>query len=124
MNRIISRMTVLGFASALLVTGACGNTADGVKKDSQEAGEKAAEATANAGNAMDAGMNTADVKTALLADTRIHATDINVDTNKDTKTVTLNGTVQADSEKVLAADVARSKAPEYTVVNNLTIKKP
>jgi osmotically-inducible protein OsmY len=72
---------------------------------------------------MGAAMETADVKTALLADTRVHATDINVDTNKDAKTVTLNGTVPSEAERTLAGEVATSKAPEYKVINKLTIKK-
>ncbi|MCC7055254.1 MAG: BON domain-containing protein [Gemmatimonadaceae bacterium] len=130
----MTRFNTMALAALLAVGTACSNTAKGVKEDAENAGEKAAEttdraanatanATENAGASMGAAMETADVKTALLADTRIKATGINVDTNKDTKTVTLNGTVPSDSDRVLAEQVAKSKAPEYTVVNNLTIKK-
>jgi osmotically-inducible protein OsmY len=62
------------------------------------------------------------VKTALLADTRLGATDINVDTNEETKTVTLNGSVKTEAEKQLAGEVATSKATGYRIVNNLAIK--
>lgn len=127
------RITTAAIATMLTVATACSNTAKGVAKDADNAGdnaaaatEKAADATAstagNAGAAMGAAMETADVKTALLADTRISATDINVDTNKDSKTVTLNGTVPTADQKKLAEDVAKAKAPEYKVVNNLTVK--
>jgi len=126
------RITALFTATLLFVTAACSNTARGVKEDAEKAGDKvsdasgnAADATSstasNAGASMGAAMETADVKTALLADTRISATDINVNTNKDMRTVTLNGTVPTAEQKRLAEDVAKAKAPEYSVVNNLTI---
>ena len=130
----MTRFNTVALAAVLAVASACSNTAKGVEKDADNAGEKisetserAANATANAADSagadMSAAMETADVKTALLADTRIKATGINVDTDRAKKTVTLNGTVPADSDRVLAEQVATSKAPGYTVVNNLTIKK-
>ncbi|MEP7384044.1 MAG: BON domain-containing protein [Gemmatimonadota bacterium] len=118
----MNRFMTVGFAAALAVAAGCGNTADGMKKDSKDAADDAAQATSSVGASVDAAMETADVKSALIADTRLDASDINVDTNKETKTVTLNGTVPADSMKTLAEDVAKAKAPEWTVVNNLTIK--
>lgn len=127
------RITTVAIATMLTIATACSNTAKGVAKDAEKAGdqaaaatEKAADATAstagNAGAAMGAAMETADVKTALLADTRISATDINVDTNKDTKTVTLKGTVPTAEQKRIAEEVAKMKAPEYKVINELTVK--
>ena len=129
MNRInaFALATVLAFATA------CSNTAKGVEKDADNAGEKAgaaseraadgtANAMAGAGNNVASGMNTADVKTALLADTRISATDINVESDDATKTLTLNGTVNSADHKRIAEEVAKAKAPEYKVTNNLTIK--
>ncbi len=118
----MNRFMTVGFAAALAVVAACGNTADGMKKDSEQAADDAAQATSSVGASVDAAMETADVKSALIADTRIDASGINVDTNKDTKTVTLNGTVPADSQKTLAEEVAKDKAPDWTIVNNLTIK--
>ncbi|MBC7841436.1 MAG: BON domain-containing protein [Gemmatimonadaceae bacterium] len=127
------RITTAAIAIMLTAATACSNTAKGVEKDAENAGDKAAAATekaadatastaGNAGASMGAAMETADVKTALLADTRISATDINVDTNKDNKSVTLNGTVPTAEQKKLAEDVAKAKAPDYNVINNLTVK--
>jgi hyperosmotically inducible periplasmic protein len=118
----MKRFTMLAAAGALSFLAACGNTADGVKQDAENAADKTAEASANAGAAADAAMETADVKTALIADGRIDAGDINVETNKDTKTVTLNGTVASAEQKTLAEDIAKAQATGYAVVNNLTIK--
>jgi osmotically-inducible protein OsmY len=44
-----------------------------------------------------------------------------VDTNGMTKTVTLKGHVPNAAQKASAERIAKSKAPDYTVVNNLTI---
>ncbi len=129
----MSRITTVAVATMLVFATACSNTAKGVQKDAENAGEKAAAATdkaadatastaENAGASMGAAMETADVKTALMADTRVDASGINVDTSKDRKTVTLNGTVPTAAQKVLAEEVAKAKAPEYKVVNNLTVK--
>jgi osmotically-inducible protein OsmY len=130
----MTRAHMLAMSGLLAIAAACSNTAKGVEKDAEKAGdqaaaatEKAADATASAAqdaqSTVGAAMETADVKTALLADTRLKATGINVDTNKDTKTVTLNGTVPSDSDRVLALEITKSKAPDYRVVNNLTIRK-
>lgn len=117
-------IVTLGAAALLALTTACGNTADGVAKDAENAADKTAEATAGTGAAVGAAMETADVKTALTTDTRVDASGINVDTNKDTKTVTLNGTVPTEAQKTLAAEIATKNATGYTIVNNLTIKAP
>ena len=121
MNRLIS----LSAAAALALAAACGNTADGVKKDADKAAEKSMEATAKAGDAIDGAMQTIDVKAALIADTRVDAGGIDVDTNNDKKVVTLNGTVPTDAQRKLAEEVATDKAKGYSVVNKLTVvKKP
>lgn len=108
--------------AALAMFAAC-NTAEGVKKDADVAAEETAEAAATTGAAMDGAMQTGEVKSAIMADTRVDAGDINVDTDEAKKTVTLNGTVKTEAERVLAGEVAVSKAVGYTVVNNLTVKK-
>lgn len=129
----VNRISAFAIATFVAVGAACSNTAKGVSKDAENAGEKAAAATdkaadatanaaADAGSSMGAAMETADVKSALMADTRVDAGGINVDTNKDTKTVTLNGTVPSADQKKLAEEVAKSKAPEYRVINNLSVK--
>lgn len=126
MNRFASLVGAMAFA---VVTTACGNTADGVAKDA----ENAADATANAapkvdsaagnvGDAMHGAKQTADVKAALTADTRIDAGAINVETDGNAKTVTLLGTVRSQEEKTLAEQIAAEKAEGYKIVNNLTIR--
>ncbi len=127
------RRNTFALIAVVALATACGNTAKGVEQDAENAGEKVAAATdkaadatsdaaGSAGSAMGAAMETADVKSALIADTRISAGNINVDTNKDTKIVTLNGTVPTAEQKQLAEDVAKAKAPDHKVVNNLTVK--
>jgi osmotically-inducible protein OsmY len=115
-------MTNLCIAAVLVAVSACSNTADGVKKDADSLGDKTAAAATDAGNAMGAATQTADIKTALMADSTVDASGINVDTNGDTKTVTLNGTVANETQKMRAEAIAKEKAPGYTVVNNLTIR--
>ncbi len=118
----MKRITLLLLASTIGVATACGNTADGAKEDTKNAAEATSEAAASAGASMDAAAETADVKMALMADSTIDASDVNVDTNKDTKTVTLNGSVKSEMQKSRAEAIAKDKAPGYTVVNNLIIK--
>ena len=118
----MTRITLLLLASTLGFATACGNTADGAKEDTKNAAEATSEAAASAGASMDAAAETADVKMALMADTTINASEVNVDTNKDTKTVTLNGSVKSEAQKARAEVVAREKAPAYAVVNNLIVK--
>lgn len=129
----MKKIPMMAAMIAVAFVSACGNTADGVEKDAEnaaeataEAADKAAdntsEAAANAGAAVDAAMETADVKTALVADTRVDASDIDVDTNKDTKTVTINGTVPTAEMKTLVGQVAVDKAVGFRVINNLTIR--
>ncbi len=118
----MKRLTVVGAIAVLAFSAGCGNTADGLKKDADNAAEKTEQAAEVADTKVDGALQTGEVKSALLADTRVGATDINVDTNEATKTVTLNGTVKTEAEKTLAGEVASSKSTGYTVVNNLTIK--
>ena len=117
-------LKTLGIAALVAFATACGNTADGVAKDAENAADKTAEAAATAGAATGAALETADVKTALMGDTRVDASNINVDTNKDAKTVTLNGTVPTEAQKTIAGEIATAQAPGYTVTNNLTVKMP
>ena len=129
----MKRINTLGVAAILALATACSNTAKGVEKDAENAGANAAaatdraadgtaNATADAGNSMASGMNTVDVKTALLADTRISAVGINVESEDATKTLTLTGFVPNANDKRIAEEIAKAKAPEYKIVNQLTIK--
>lgn len=115
-------LTMLAAITFAAFSSACGNTADGVKKDADNAAAKTADAAASAGATLDAAAQTAQVKTALTADTRVDASDINVDTNKDSMTLTLKGTVPADAQRAIAADIATKAAAGYKIVNDLTVK--
>ena len=116
------RMHHLGLAAVLAFAAACSNTADGIKADAENAADKAGDVAADAGSAMQGATQTADIKTALMADSLVEANDLNVDTNEGTKTITLTGTVKVQAAKERAEQIAKEKAPGYTVVNNLTIK--
>lgn len=94
-------------------------------KDVGAAAKDAARATGDAvmdgGRAADAAVETMDVKMALSADSRVDASDINVDTDHVTKTVTLKGRVPTAAQKTLAGDIAKTKATGYAVSNLLAV---
>ena len=75
------------------------------------------------GSEVGAGKQTVDVKAALMADESIDASHIDVDTDADTRTVTLKGTVPTAAQKAAAERLARDKAPGYTIRNLLTLAK-
>lgn len=121
----------LGAVTLALVTYGCENTGK-AKEETREAAEatadaagraadKAGNAAGEAGDAIHAGKQTFDVKAALTADTTIDASHIDVDTNGDTKTVTLKGTVPTAAQKAEAERIAKEKAEGYTVINQLTV---
>lgn len=123
-----------GAVVLLALSTACSNTAKGVKEDAEnaadktsevakDAGEKSAEAAAATGAAVGGALETGQIKSALMADTRVDASDINVDTDEGKKTVTLKGSVKTQTEKVIAGEIAATKAVGYTIVNDLTIRK-
>jgi hypothetical protein len=99
--------------AALMVTllaGGCANTAKGVKTDTEKNTEKVV-----------AGAETVDVKSALMADGRVDASNINVDTVASTKTVVLKGSVTTAEQKALAQKIAQEHAKGYTINNTLTV---
>jgi osmotically-inducible protein OsmY len=147
-NGLLGVTAALAFAVAGV---ACDNTARGAKQDAveaqQKADEKAAEAKAeareeaaeakaegreaandakrtagDAGAAIDAATETIDVKTALMADSTVDASDINVDTFHETKTVVLKGSVPTAAQKSEAARIAGREATGYKVDNQLVVK--
>src|SRR3990170_837569 len=83
-------LTALGLGA-----GACANTVQGVKQDTERATEKTA-----------AAVETVDVKAALIADGRVDASSINVDTSASTKTVVLKGSVPTAEQKATAEAIA------------------
>ena len=108
MSRHSTGLCALIVVAAL--SGACANTVRGVKQDTEKVAEKTAAAT-----------NTVDVKSALIADGRVDASSVNVDTNSQTKTVVLKGTVPSAEQKTQAEAIARDKAEGYRIVNQLTV---
>ncbi len=152
MKRTHNGFLALTAAFTFAVAGAaCDNTARGVKQDaadakadSKEAGdaakaeaqEESAEARAEgraaasdakraagtAGAAIDAATETIDVKTALMADSTVDASDINVDTFHETKTVVLKGSVATAAQKNEAGKIAAREAEGYRVDNQLKVR--
>lgn len=108
MLRSLAHLTV----AAMLVAGstACSQTARGVVQDTKD------NATAVKG-----GLQTIDVKTAILADKTIDAGAIDVDTYADKKLIVLRGSVPTEAQKVRAEQIARDHAEGYTIENRLAV---
>jgi osmotically-inducible protein OsmY len=107
MRKVLHSLVVL----ALFVgSAACANTARGVVEDTKE----------NA-SAVRGGMETVDVKSALIADKSIDSGAIDVDTYQDKKVVVLRGSVPTEQMKARAGQVARDNAKGYTVDNRLAV---
>ena len=96
-----------------LVVGAagCSNTARGVVADTRD----------NA-SAVRGGIETIDVKSAIIADKTIDSGAIDVDTNQETKTVVLRGTVPTEAQKQKAEEIARKNATSYKIDNQLVVR--
>jgi osmotically-inducible protein OsmY len=147
-NGLLALTAAFSFALAGV---ACDNTARGAREDTAqateaakeksdaakaEAREEAAEARAegreaaadakrtagSAGSAVDAATETIDVKTALMADDLVDASNINVDTFHETKTVLLKGHVPTAAQKEAAGRIAAKEAEGYKIDNQLTVR--
>ena len=149
MKRTTESARIVGAIAAMALAVACSDRAQPQPKsaagDTANAAERAGSATAEAardaggavrdaaratgdavmagGKAADAAVETMDVKVALTADSRVDASNINVDSDHITKTVTLKGRVPTAAQKTLAEDIAKAKATGYTVRNMLTVGK-
>jgi osmotically-inducible protein OsmY len=69
-----------------------------------------------------AAVQTAEVKAALVADSRVDAAGIDVDTDDREKTVTLKGHVPSAAQKLAAGQIARDKAEGYEIRNDLAVR--
>jgi osmotically-inducible protein OsmY len=147
-NGLLALTATCAFA---LVGVACDNTANGVRQDTAEATDEARDATtaaereardeaaearaegreatddarrtaSEAGSAIDAAGETIDVKTALMADDMVDASDIDVDTMHETKTVVLKGSVPTAAQKTAAGKIAAREAEGYKIDNQLTVR--
>jgi osmotically-inducible protein OsmY len=86
--------------------------------------EKARDAANDAGATARAAIETAKVKAALIADSRVDAAGIDVDTDGHAKTVTLKGHVPSKQQRAAATQIAQAKAIGYTVHNELEVRNP
>lgn len=96
--------------------------ADATKEAARDVQRETKEAASEVGARADAAQQTLQIKTALIDADNIDAAGINVDTNADTKTVTLKGHVPTAAQKAAAERVAKEKAPDYRVVNELVVR--
>lgn len=103
---------LFSIACVLVLAGAtgCAQTARGVVQDTKE----------NAA-AVRGGLETVDVKTAIIADKTIDSGAIDVDTYQDKKLVVLRGSVPTEDQKRRAEQIARDNAKGYTVENRLVV---
>jgi hyperosmotically inducible periplasmic protein len=123
---MIFRLQSIALVLAIGVAAACENTAAGIKQDAKiaaesEAAAKAKDTAAKTGAAVGAALETAEIKTALLADKSIDASAVNVDTYADTKTVVLRGSVPTQAQRDAVERIAVAKAPGYRVDNKLAV---
>jgi osmotically-inducible protein OsmY len=88
----------------------CANTARGVVED-----------TKDNTSAVRGGLETIDVKSAIVADKQIDSGAIDVDTYQDKKLVVLRGSVPTEQQKSRAEQIARDNAKGYTVQNRLAV---
>jgi osmotically-inducible protein OsmY len=121
-------------ALALVWATGCGNTVEGVKKDAEINGQKAAEQTqdltksaAEAGKDISAAaVLTPAIKLAITADKRLNDPKNLIDVNSTDEKVTLSGHVTSEELKSLAqelaANVLKEKAAKQTLENKLEIK--
>ena len=96
--------------SLVVGSAACANTARGVVEDTKD----------NA-SAVRGGLETIDVKSAIIADKQIDSGAIDVDTYQDKKLVVLRGSVPTEAQKTRAGQIARDNAKGYTVDNRLAV---
>jgi hypothetical protein len=95
---------------------------DEIAETAREAGDRTREEAREGASTIDAAQQTAQIKTALTADNSIDASHIDVDTDAAAMTVTLKGYVPTAAQKMAAERVAREKAPNYRIVNQLTVR--
>jgi osmotically-inducible protein OsmY len=94
----------------LIGSAACANTARGAVED-----------TKDNTSAVRGGLETLDVKSAIIADKTIDSGAIDVDTFQDKKLVVLRGSVPSEAQKARAEQIARDNAKGYTVENKLAV---
>jgi hypothetical protein len=94
---------------------------DDAKPVAKDVEKKVKEGADKTGQVVDATKQHLDVTAALLADKTVDASHIDVDVDKNTKTLYLRGTVPTAAQKTAAGRIARDKADGFTVHNELTV---
>ena len=107
MRKVLHSLVAVAF---VIGSAACANTARGVVEDTKE----------NA-STVRGGLETVDVKTAIIADKTIDSGAIDVDTYQDKKVVVLRGSVPSAEQKARAEQIARDNAKGYTIENRLAV---
>jgi hypothetical protein len=107
---------------ALGLVGAC-NEKRPEAADRPPAAEAAPDPRPDTGDRASAATETADVKLALSMDKTVDASDINVDTDAATKTVTLKGSVPSAEQRKQAEAIAQREAEGFKVDNQLVVKR-
>jgi predicted small secreted protein len=107
MRKVLHSLVAVAF---VIGSAACANTARGVVEDTKE----------NA-STVRGGIETIDVKTAIVADKTIDSGAIDVDTYQDKKVVVLRGSVPSAEQKARAEQIARDNAKGYTIDNRLAV---
>jgi len=99
-------------ACVIAIAGAtgCAQTASGVVQDTK----------ANT-SAVRGGLETLDVKTAIIADKEIDSGAIDVDTYQDKKLVVIRGSVPTEAQKQKAGMIAQDSAKGYRIDNQLAV---
>ena len=106
------RKTMWSVACVLMLGGAagCAQTASGVVQDTKE----------NT-SAVRGGIETLDVKSAIIADKEIDSGAIDVDTFQDKKLVVIRGSVPTEAQKQKAGKIAQDHAKSYRIDNQLAV---
>jgi predicted small secreted protein len=107
MRKVLQSLVAVVFAVGIA---GCANTARGVVEDTKD----------NA-SAVRGGLETIDVKSAIIADKTIDSGAIDVDTYQDKKVVVLRGSVPTADQKARAERIARDNAKGYTIDNQLAV---
>jgi osmotically-inducible protein OsmY len=92
-----------------------------VGPEAKRIGEKVAEGAQSVGTGLSGAKETVAIKAALVADDRVDAAHIDVDTDSDSKTVSLRGTVPNAAQKAAAEQIAAKHAPGYRIKNELRV---
>jgi osmotically-inducible protein OsmY len=92
------------------------------RAEAREEAKDAARTAAEPASRLGAASETVDIKAALTADKTVDASDINVDTYAETKTVVLRGSVPTQAQKDLAARIAQREAVGFKIDNQLLVK--